>query len=52
MTRTVAALLLLVGWAPTSAAPVPPRPKHLTEEMLVGRWDFTWGDRRRRAEWG
>lgn len=39
-------LLALILWATVGiakGAPVPPPPKHLTDEMLVGTWSLVWG---------
>ena len=36
------AVLALVLSAPTIAAPVP-RPVQLTDELVVGTWDYSWG---------
>ncbi len=37
--------LLVLAVAKVAAAPVSPPPR-LTDEMLVGRWDFQWGTQR------
>ena len=39
--RFILALCLFVGAA--QAAPVPPQPKELTFELLVGEWDYRYG---------
>jgi hypothetical protein len=46
--RTVVALWILAGVAmlDSVAAPVPPPPRQLTPELLVGTWRYEYGDKR------
>lgn len=42
---TIALIMLLFGANPAKGAPVPPAPRDLTAEQLVGRWSLEWGER-------
>lgn len=46
-----AALLALIVAAPLSGAPVPPPPKELTAELLVGAWRYEFGTYRDGRMW-